>query len=183
MRFNDRREWLYDPALFGLPDTQTALKIHAEYVRKMSPRPLPRIFEVDRDNAKIDTLWYMPLEARTMFSRTLDMPAIVKQEKPRWRMTKQGMVPQQSTTFWLANLIMQELDYFPMRGDLFYYNGYRFLCWDVVLDPSGMWQQTNVWLGMTCACIIPPDGDARPILNPGEPVPAEIRQSHPLPEA
>jgi len=65
------------------------------------------------------------------------------------------------------------LDYFPLRGDLIYYNGYRLMIINPVLDPSTYWLQTNVWLGMTCEAVIAPDGDARPVTNVGVTVPAE----------
>jgi hypothetical protein len=113
----------------------------------------------------------------------LDMPSIVQIQKPDWRLTKVGIVPQQKTVFWLGNLILQEFDYFPTRGDMIFYNGYRQMIVNVDLKPEAYWQQTNVWLGMTVEAIIPAEGDARPVLNPAKPVPSEIMQTSPLPEA
>jgi hypothetical protein len=183
VKFTERKQWLYDPALFTRLDTQTALKLHSEYVRRSSPVPPPQFFEVDVSSAKVDDLWHFPLDNRTMFRRTLDMPAIVRIQKPDWRLTKIGLVPQQKTTFWLGNLILEEFDYFPTRGDMIYYNGYRQMIVSVNLAPEAYWQQTNVWLGMTVDAIIPAEGDARPLLNPGVAAVSEVKQTRPLPEA
>jgi hypothetical protein len=183
MKYTERKEWLYDPDLFKRSDTQTALKLHSEYIRRCSARPYPKFFEVDLNQMKYDELWHFPLENRTVFRRTLDMPSIVQIQKPDWRLTKVGIVPQQKTVFWLGNLILQEFDYFPTRGDMIFYNGYRQMIVNVDLKPEAYWQQTNVWLGMTVEAVIPAEGDARPVLNPAKPVPSEIRQTSPLPEA
>lgn len=183
MKFTERKEWLYDPALFQRYDTQTALKIHSEYVRRHSPNPPPRFFEVDVKNMKYDDLWHFPLDNRTMFRRELDIPAIVQIQRPDWRLTKVGIVPQQKTTFWFGNLILQEVDYFPNRGDMVFYNGYRQMIVNVILAPEAYWQQTNVWLGMIVEAIIPAEGDARPLLDPSKAVTSEVLQTRPLPEA
>lgn len=176
MRFDDRKEFLYDPAVFKRADTRTALQIHEEYVRRHSANPPPHFFEVDRQQGNIDQLWHMPLTDRTLFSRELEMPAINIFEKPLWKLTRFGIVPKRSDTFWLANNILQKLDYFPMRGDLVYWNGYRYMIENTIISPDAYWHQTNVWLGMVCGCIIPPDGDARPLVNPSEAAPAEAGQ-------
>jgi hypothetical protein len=187
MRYLDRKEFLFDAEIFRRSDTITALKIHAEYVSKSSPNPKPKFFEVDRGEMLIDPLWHMPVTERTVFSRTLDLPAIVQFEKPRWRLTRQGYVPQQNFKFWLANLHLNlvgtlpdererepiRLDYFPMRGDLIYHIGYRLMITEVVLDPNAYWQQTNVWLGLVCEAVIAPEGDARPVIDLAQPTPAE----------
>jgi len=174
MRFNERREWHYDPDPFRLSETQTALLIHAEYVKKMSPRnPYPKFYEVDRRSEKVDDLWHVSLDDRTVFSRVLEIPVIVQSERPDWRLTRVGITPQQKHKVWMANLLLQEADYFPARGDVMYYNGYRNMIVNVVLEPNGYWQQTNVWLGLICDTIIPADGDARPLINPGVPPPSE----------
>lgn len=173
MKFDERKEWFYDPAVFKRYDTQTALKIHSEYVRRHSGVPAPKFFEVDTSAGIVDDLWHFPLDNRTVFKRTFDMPAIVQFEKPDWRLTKVGLVPQQKYIYWLGNLILQEFDYFPTRGDFVYYNGYRQQIVNVVLKPEAYWQQTNVWLGMVVEAIIPAQGDARPVLNPGVAAPAE----------
>jgi hypothetical protein len=183
VKFTDRKEWLYDPALFTRYDTQTALKIHSEYVRKHSGNPPPKFFAVDTASCKFDQLWHFPLDNRTVFKRTLDMPCIVMPQKADWRLTKVGLVPHQKTKYWLGNLILQEMDYFPTRGDMVFYNGYRQMIVNVYLEPEAFWQQTNVWLGMVVEAIIPAEGDARPLMNPAVPAPQEIRQTRPLPEA
>ena len=183
MRFAERKQFLYDPDVFKLNDTGTALMIHAEAVKKFSPNPQPKFMEVDRRTTKYDTLWHVSLDDRTVFSRVLDIPAIVTKERPDWRLTRVGIVPQQKHKFWVANLILQQVDYFPVRGDMVYYDGYRHMIINTVLEPNAFWAQTNVWLGMVCETIIPAEGDARPLINLGEPAPAEIVQSRPLPEA
>jgi hypothetical protein len=40
--------------------------------------PAPKFFEVDSILAKFDQLWHFPLDNRTVFRRTFDMPAIVQ---------------------------------------------------------------------------------------------------------
>lgn len=186
MRYSQRNEFLYDSELFKRSDTQTALQIHAEYVRVSSPNPYPKFFEVDRNATKVDDLWHMPTTERTTFSRTLDVPAIVNFDKPDWRLTKLGLKPIQRFRFWLANLHLHpndktspndtipiRLDYFPLRGDLIYYIGYRLMIINVVLDPKAYWAQTNVWMGLVCEATIVPDGDARPLPNLGIASPSE----------
>ena len=183
MKYAERKQFLYDPEIFRLSDTQTALGIHAEAVRKFSPNPKPKFMEVDRRAMKYDALWHVPLDDRTVFSRVLDVPAIVTKERPDWRLTRVGIVPQQKHKFWLANLILEQIDYFPVRGDMVYYDGYRHIIINTVLEPNAFWQQTNVWLGMVCETVIPAEGDARPLVNLGVAAPAEITQTRPLPEA
>lgn len=173
MRFTERKEWLYDADLFKRADTQTALRIHREATVKHSARPRPQFLEVDRRSCKIDQLWHVPLDDRTSFSRSIEMPAINSFMRPDWRLTKVGIVPQRQDKFTLSNLVMQELDYFPLRGDMVHWNGYRYMIINVVLEPNAYWHQTNVWTGLVCECIIPPDGDARPLLNTGILVPSE----------
>jgi hypothetical protein len=186
MLYAERKEFLYDSEIFTRRDVGIALQIHAEYVRASSPIPYPKFFEVDRQNVNIDDLWHMPLTQRTLFSRTLDVPAIVSFEKPDWRMTKLGIKPIQRFKFWLANLHLHPLDeitknvpkaigldYFPLRGDQIYYIGYRLMITGVVLDPKAYWGQTGVWLGLTVEASIAPDGDARPIPDLSVAAPAE----------
>lgn len=182
MKFTERREWLYDPQVFGRKDVQIALRIHAEATRKHSGRPPPTFMEVDRRSAKYDALWHVPLNDRTAFSRTIPIPAINTFERPDWRLTKVGIVPQRKDKFTLSNLLLREADYFPVRGDMVFWNGYRYMIIKVVLDPLGYWQQTNVWLGLVCECVIPPDGDARPLLDLSNPVPDELLQTSQLPQ-
>lgn len=184
MRFEERKDWLYDTALFKRSDVVTAMRIHREATRKFSPRPPPKFYEVDRASCKYDSLWHMPLDNRTVFSRTLEIPAVNRFEKPDWRLTKLGIVPQRRDTFILDHLLLQEFDYFPVRGDLVYFNGYRYMIVNVELAPEGYWQQTNVWLGLACVCMIPPEGDARPLVNLGNASPGEmpVVAKGPLPE-
>jgi len=183
VKFTERKDYFYDPEVFKRSDSQTALKIHAEYVKKHSGRPTPKFLEVDRASSKFDALWHMPLDNRTQFSRTIEMPAIIQFEKPDWRLTKVGIVPQKKLVAWMANTLMAEADYFPVRGDMLVYEGYRYIILNVVLRPESYWQQTNVWLGMVCECSLPPDGDARPVLDNQNTVPAEMANTRPLPEA
>lgn len=187
MLYTERKEFLYDSEIFKLSDTQTALQIHAEYVRSASPIPYPKFFEVDRSSGKVDDLWHMPLTDRTVFSRTLDIPAIAGFQKADWRLTKLGLKPIQNFTFWLANLHLHPADaaskldpkmnprvnYFPQRGDNVFYIGYRLMIINAIPDPKAYWGQTNVWLGITCEACIVPDGDARPIPNLGVASPSE----------
>lgn len=184
MKFTERKEFIYDPQVFGRADTRLALSINAEYTKAHSPaNPFPTVFEVDRDNSKIDPLWHMPLDERTVFSRQFQMPMIIKTTKPDWRLTKVGLTPQQRCEMWFSNLHLAEVDWFPMRGDFVYWNGYRNMIVEVELRPENFWQQTNVWLCLVCKTIIPAEGDARPVVNPGVPVPREIMQTRPVPEA
>ena len=138
--------------------------------------------EVDRRSSKIDHLWHVSLDDRTVFSRVIDMPALVNFERPDWRLTRVGLVPQQKARVSLGNLLLQEADWFPMRGDMFYWNGYRHMIVNVVFEPNAFWQQTNCWLGLVVETVIPAEGDARPVANPGVPVPREIIQTRPEPE-
>lgn len=176
MKFNDRKEFLYDAEVFKRFDTKTALQIQEEYVRRHSANPAPKFYEVDRRQNNIDTLWHMPLTDRTLFSREISMPAINIFEKPIWKLTRIGIVPKRSDKFWLANNVLQTLDYFPLRGDQVYWNGYRYMIENVIISPEAYWHQTNVWLGLIVDCIIPPDGDARPLVNAGEAAPSEAGQ-------
>lgn len=194
MKYAERKEFFFDGEVFRRSDTLTALKIHAEYVRTSSPTPYPQFFEVDRNEEAVDPLWHMPTSERTVFSRTLDVPAVVTFDKPNWALTKLGITPRQHFRFWLANLHLNppgaladsrelnpiRLDYFPLRGDRIYYIGYRLMIVNVVLDPSTYWLQTNVWLGLTCEASIAPDGDARPTANLGTLAPAEQPGAKPL---
>jgi hypothetical protein len=181
-------------------DVNTALGIQAEYVCKHAPIPPPRFFEVSLGESGFDDLWHVPLAARTKFSRVLDIPALVTFERPDWRLTALGIVPQRRDKFWLANLVLQppttdpdlkfklgrlkipQVDYFPSRGDLVYYNGHRYIILNVVIEPNAYWHQTNVWLGLIVECQIAMDGDARPVQNPGVAAPSEKPGTELLPE-
>lgn len=183
MTFCERKEWHYDSEQYRLADVQTALLIHSEYIAKMSPRPLPKFYEVDRRSEKYDDLWHVSLDERTVFSRVIEMPVIIQAERPDWRLTRVGIVPQQKYKINMGNLLLQAANYFPVRGDIMYYNGYRNMIVNVILEPTSYWQQTNVWLGLVCETCIPADGDARPLIDPGTPPPAERIQTRPQTEA
>lgn len=174
MRYLERKEFLYDPEVFKQIDVNTALTIYAEWTQKSSPNPYPTFMEVDRDADKVDDLWHTPVDGRVKFKREIAMPCINKHEKPDWRMTKLGIQPLRQDDFWLSNLILKELDYFPNRGDIVYFNGYRYMINLVVIDPTAMWQQTNIWLGIVCKCVVPPDGDAKPLLDVSTRAPSEV---------
>ena len=57
---------------------------------------------------------------------------------------------------------------------MLYFNGYRHMIINVIIDPQAMWQMTNVWLALLCETTIPAEGDARPVLDPGNAVPREL---------
>jgi hypothetical protein len=166
MKYTDRREFLYDSDIFKRQDVQIALKIHDEYVRRHSGKPYPKFFEVDRQVQSIDPLWHAPVAGHTQFSRTLDVPSIVQFEKLQWNLLRQGRIPQQKLKFWVGNLTLKELNYFPLQGDLIYHNGYRLEITHVEFEPNSYWQQTQVWLGIIYVAQIVPEGDARPTVNP-----------------
>ena len=174
MRFVERKEFIYDTELFRRSDTQTALKIQAEYVRSHSAVPYPKFMEVNRKDQSYDDLWHQPVDDRMKFGRELEIPAINTFQKPDWRLTRLGIVPQRRDNFWIANTHLQDFDYFPMRGDMVYWNGYRYIIINVVIDPQAYWHQTNVWLGLVVECVVAIQGDSRPVLNQGVAVPAEL---------
>jgi hypothetical protein len=182
MRFLERKDFTYDAAFASAGDSAVALKIHAEYTRKFAPKPPPKFFEVNRDLAVVDTLWHVPLDDRTKFARVIELPCINAFEKPDWRLTALGTRPFRKDKFTVSNLILQEYDYFPVRGDFVFYNGYRLQIINVVLEPQGYWGQTNVWLGLVVETTIAPQGDARPMPDVSIAAPSEIRQNRPLPE-
>ncbi len=167
MKFTERKEFPYDPEVFQRKDTVTALRIYAEYIRKHSAHPAPKFFEVDRKSQNLDPIWHVPIGQRTQFTREILIPALNKFERPKWTQTKIGIVPQRFDRFILAHNILQELDYWPMRGDQVFWNGYRYMILNVVIEPEAYWQQTNVWMGIVVECTIPPEGDARPLLDQG----------------
>lgn len=173
MRFTDRRDFLYDSNVWRRSDTQTALLIHDEAVRAHSGRPTPRFMELDRTEASVDQLWGTPVKERVQITRQLDIPAIVLQGNKTWSLSKMGREVKQETRFWVSNLSLQKVDYFPLPGDLVYWAGYR---WNIVLfdiDPKSVWGQTNVWLGLIIAAQIVPEGDARVGIDPAKVLPAE----------
>ena len=176
MTFHERKEFLFDNALYSRKDSAVALRIYEEYTRKHSPVPNPTFFEVERSEGSIDPLWHCPTSPRTQFtSRSpISVPAINQFQKPDWKLTKLGIVPQRRDTFWLSHLVLQQIDYFPMRGDQVFWVGYRYMIINVTIPPESYWQQTGVWLGLTAECIIVPEGDARPVLDVSVPAPAEV---------
>ena len=181
MRYHDRKEFTYDPQLFHRYDVITAKKLHRQYTEIHSPRnPLPQIFEVDRKSSTIDPVWNYETKSHNQFSRTLDVPGIYKQDKLNWSLRKYGQVAEQKINVILSALTLETLDYFPSRGDIIYYGGYRWAMTDIDMDPAGFWQQTNVWLGLAVVAVIDYEGDARPLANPGEAAPAELSQSAPV---
>ena len=166
MRFNDRKEFSYDPDLFSRQDTQVALRMHHEYIQRGAARPTPKFFEIDISSGGIDPLWHQPIKARQPFTRTLDIPWLVQFEKPEWRVTSLGLTPQQRYRFWLSNISLRlDFDYFPCRGDLVLWNGYRLMITEATIDPSAFWGQTNVWLGLVVNCHVVPEGDSRPLAD------------------
>lgn len=172
MRYTERPEFPYDPAVFKLRDTQMALRIYDEATRKHSARPSPVFFEVDRATEKLDPLWNVPLTGREVISRNFELPCINSFQKNEWTLTKLGIVPQRRDEFTLSHLSLIKIDYFPNRGDYVLYNGYRYQIIHVEIPGGAYWHQTNVWLGIQIRCIIPPDGDGKPIMPSAD----ELRQ-------
>lgn len=182
MLFNERKEFTYDPLIFKRYDVVTALVIHDEYVLRHSPNPPPRVFEVDRQNGQFDDLWHYAATERTQFRRDFELYCIVLREgNPNWKQTRIGMVPTQRMKFWYSQKGLEKANWFPLRGDYIYYDGYRNLITKVVIDGKLYWQQTNVWMGLVCETVIPPEGDARPAVNIGQTVPSEVSPSLPPP--
>lgn len=165
MRFTERKDFLADPKIFGRADTATALRLYASYVRAHTARPTPRFFEVDRSDTELDPLWHSSVSARLKYKREIDIPAINKFQKPEWKHTRLGLVPNRRDDFYLAFNVLKDLDYFPERGDRVYWNGYRYIILGVVIDPESYWQQTNQWVGLRVECVVPPEGDARPLAD------------------
>jgi hypothetical protein len=162
MRYTERPEFPYDPKIFGLRDTQTALSIYDEGVRKHGPRPPPVFYEVDRSADKLDPLWNVPMTGRDVVSRVLKVPCINVHPGNQWTMTQQGLVPAQKDNFLVSHKSLIQFDWFPNRGDLVVFKGYRYMIIDVNIPGEAYWQQTDVWLGLELRCIVPADGDGRP---------------------
>jgi hypothetical protein len=180
MRFTERKDFLTDPAIFKRKDSITALKIYAESVKKYSANPPPKFFEVDRNESQFDALWHATINDREAYTREIGIPAINKFIKPDWKLTRMGVTPQRRDDFILAYNILSEVDYFPLRGDRVYWNGYRYIILKVVIDPEAYWQQTNQWLGLRVECIVPPEGDSRPTpTDVSTRIPAEISTAAP----
>ena len=184
MRFNDRKEFLYDGLLWKRNDVKTAAGIHSEYTRKHAPFPHAKFFEVDRAEQQIDDLWHVPVASRTPYtSRSpMEIPALHQFDKPDWRLTKLGLYAQRNDRVLISNLILQEFDWFPVRGDKMFYNVYRYMVINVVIPPDAYWAQTNFWLGLLLECMIAPEGDAKPGINAEVLSPAEIGSSAKIPD-
>lgn len=170
MKFTDRRDFLYDPGLFKRSDTQTALKIYADYVQKHTPLPKPLTLEVDRSIDKIDPVWHVPLTDRTPILRRLEVPMIVRTNKQKWAFDPgtKVLIPKRSNQMTLAHNHLEELNYWPVKGDYIEYGGYRNIVVEVEVPPESYWQQTNVWMGLVCHCEIAIDGDAKPLPDAGQ---------------
>jgi len=176
VKFTDRPEYLLDPALAQRHDVDIALRLHDDYVKTYSPRlnnePAVTFLEVDRSPNKIDPLWHVQKSPTQEFSRKLQIFAINQFEKPDWRLKVQGIVPQRTDRFWVSRLELVRKDYYPTRGDLIMWNGYRYAVVESVIPPDAYWQQTGVWLGMYVRATINPDGDATAnvpmVVNPHE---------------
>lgn len=167
MKFTERRDFLYDPVLFQRQDTQTALKIYAEWIRAHTPQPKPEILEVDRTTTQIDPVWHVPLADRTPLSRRLEMPMVVRSNKQKWVFDSgtKVLVPKRTNQVTLAHNHLQEFDYFPRKGDLVVYAGYRNIVLEVEIPLESYWQQTNVWMGLICHTEIAIEGDAKPLVD------------------
>ena len=178
MRYTDHKQFEYDPQMFSLSDTTTALKIYDEYVRRFSPRMMtPKFFEVD-SSQQIDPVRHFPVAARTQFTERspIDLPAIIKFSKPDWRLNRNVLQPKRPTELHVSHLSLKQLDYFPGLGDIVSWGGYRWEIVSAVPPPEAYWGQTNVWLGLLIEVSLAADGDARPVQDYTEPAPAEIRK-------
>lgn len=176
MTYAERKEYEYDTKLFARNDSQTALKIYDEYVRAYSAKPGPKFFEVDRENEKIDPLWQVPLGPRTLFTKRtpLLIPALNGFQTNTWKNSKEGRYVKRDDLFVLSHKSLIDFDYFPMAGDLVWWNGYRYQIVNISIPANGYWQQTNVWMGLNCECVIAPEGDAKPVADPSVPAISEI---------
>lgn len=173
MKYTDRRILTYDSEVFKRADVQTALMIHAEMIKKHSSIPFPKVMEVRRDAQGIDPLWHMPISRRTEFDRTLDLPAIVTFEKARIKLKRWGRGIEQLAKVWVSQRHLEELNYFPLAGDIIAWGGYRFAVLEQDFEPSAYWGQTNIWLGLVLTAAIMPDGDVTPVVVAETALPAE----------
>lgn len=160
MLFSARTEFLFDPELGNLADTQVAQRLFHEYTVRFGSRPRPTFFEVDRSPGQVDTLYHMPVATRTPFSRVLEIPALNYFQKPAWKLTKLAITYQRRDQFSLSYLGLQEADWWPLQGDQAQWNGYRYTILEVVMPPECYLGQTGVWTGLAIDCIVPADGDA-----------------------
>lgn len=174
MKFTERKEFVYDMALFGLANVKTALRIYAEYIRKGSARPLPVFLETSHSEAETDDLWHAPRGGRVLIERRLEIPALNIHDKPDWKKTMLGIKNVRNDKFLISHNALKDADYFPQRGDRIVWNGYRHLILKVAIPPEAIWGQTNVWMGLQVETEIAPDGDVKPGVDPGVVVPAEV---------
>jgi hypothetical protein len=186
MRYTDRTQFTYDPALNTIADTAIALRLHDEYIRKYSPAPNPpKFFEVDRGDGAVDPMWQMPVGANVNFTRELELPAInifkTQTFKPKVKFDSfpTDRVTTRRDQFWLSNLSLQAADYMPMRGDQVYWNGYRHGITLVIVPPESYWGQTGVWLGLVVECEILGAKVDTPVAQLATPVPAETAPAAP----
>lgn len=162
MKYTERLEFTYDPQIGTIGDTATALAVADEYVSRCSPNPYPTFFEVDRSIApeNVDPMWGTPRGPRTLFSRTLQIPAINMFGTQTFRVWW-NRVTTRGDRFWIANLALQRADYFPVQGDMVFWNGYRITIVNVSIPGESYWGQTGVWTGLVVDCFLPPYGDAK----------------------
>jgi len=120
----------------------------------------------------MDPLWHSHV-GPVQFTRELDVPCINVFQKPSWRLTQMGIIACRQDKFIIAHNTLQQLDYFPERGDKVVWNGYRYVILNVVIDPEAYWQQTQQWMGLTVECVVPPEGDSTPVIDAKTLTPSE----------
>ena len=181
MRYNDRRQFVYDPKLNALGDTRIALALHDEYISRYSPQPdKPVFFEVNRGASAVDPMWQAPVGHTILFHRELPLSAINRFQTQTFRpKLKFDSIPTDRVTtrrdqFWISNLELQRNDYFPIRGDQVYWNGYRHQITLVIVPPESYWGQTGVWLGLVCECELLGTQQAKDISELQTAQPAEL---------
>jgi hypothetical protein len=173
MRFDDRREWTYDSDIFHRGDVQQALLFNAEYVKRCGPNPIPKVFEVARDDANTDHLWHSQISDVTQFSREVQIPCIFMQDKTQYVVEKNVLVNTQRAKVWYSHLHLKEFDYFPSRGDQIFWGGYRWMMLEVAIEPQAYWAQTSIWTNLYVNLVISPMGDWRPTKDQEKLSPAE----------
>lgn len=177
MHFSERKEFECDPLLFALKDTQVALRLTDEYYRKCSARPTPKFFEVDRAPGQIDPMWHMPTNIRTQFSREIEIHALNQFQKPKFTdLLKTGITYQRKDFFWLSHIALIKFDWWPLRGDQVFWNGFRYTIIHVDVPPEAYFGQTNVWTAIVLECVVPADGDAIPAFPKNKLQPAETQR-------
>lgn len=191
MTYTERREFTYDTELFQRHDSQTAARIHDEYITRHSSVPTPKFFEISREPGDMDPLWHESKHSRIPFTQRspLEIPAINQFTKQAWKNSKLGRYAERDDIFWVSRLALQRFNYFPEGGDLVFWNGRRYQIIVASIPPTAYWGQTGVWLGLICECMIAPEGDAKPVADlsivaPSElsdvPGPLKVSSSRPL---